>query len=404
MACKPGIAYLENPVKDYAWGSRTTIPQLLGKPNPQNKPQAELWMGAHPSAPSRVITGQSETSLLDLIDANPDAILGKRVAGRFGGKLPFLFKVLAAAEPLSIQAHPNIEQAAAGFTRENAAGIPLTAPNRTYKDSNHKPEIICALTDFWAMRGFRPYNEILSYFEALKLTSIRPELDDLAKNPGSKRLAAFYAKLMHLPASAHQETISAAVAVAERKKESDPALLWVTKLHTRYPLDIGLVSPMLLNVIRLNPGEALYLPAGVLHAYLEGAGMELMANSDNVLRGGLTPKHVDTEELLRILQFEPDKSGVLQAHRLFDTEGDYPSSAQEFHLSVIKINGDLPHVEQQNDSVKILFCAQGRGCVRDLLTGEEKAFDKGRSILIPACVGSFGLQGQAVLYKAGVPR
>ncbi len=398
MSGEIGISYLENPIRDYAWGSPTAIPRLLDRPNPQQKPQAELWMGAHPAAPSRIVLPDKEAPLTELIDRSPQPILGKRIADRFANKLPFLFKVLAAAEPLSIQAHPNFEQAREGFERENRAGIPLTAANRSYKDPNHKPEIICALTDFWAMKGFRPLREIAGFFCAMKTDLLKAEVAGLA-NP--KGLAGFYSKLMRLAASERDQIISAGLALARDHRQEGPALDWVCRLCERYPSDVGALS--LLNLIRLKPGEALYLPAGVLHAYLEGTGMELMANSDNVLRGGLTPKHIDVDELLSILRFETDEKSALEAHSISETEDEYPTPASEFRLSVIRVQNHKPHLEKDNNGVQILFCSEGEGRIYDLGSREEKAIYRGASLLIPACVSAYEIQGQTVIYKASVP-
>lgn len=304
-------------VRDYAWGHPTFIPELLGQPS-GGEPQAELWMGAHPSAPSQV----DGIGLDRRIYADPSGLLGSEIDDRFGG-LPLLFKVLAANVPLSIQAHPSLEQAKVGFARENDAGIPLDASNRTYRDDNHKPELICALTTFEAKCGFRPVAETQAILARLQ----RPELDPLlallayegpeAERPGdAERIEAAISYLLGLdPASAGPlvnavvEGASALVVGAEGEPATDLAglheLRWTTRLAEEFGPDIGVVVALFLNHVELQPGEALFLPAGNLHAYLSGAGMELMANSDNVVRGGLTPKHIDVGELLAVLDFSP---------------------------------------------------------------------------------------------------
>jgi len=218
-------------------------------------------------------------------------------------RLPFLFKVLASAKPLSIQAHPNRAQARQGFARENELGIPLDAPNRNYKDDNHKPEIICALTPFWALIGFRKIEEMIDLLERLQIHSLEKEIDILRAQPNSAGLKDFFRAVMTLDKQSKEEAVGEALVSAEARADEDPVSSWMIKLHQEYPGDIGVLSTVLLNLIRLEPGDALYQSAGELHAYLEGVGMELMANSDNVLRGGLTPKHVDVPELLNTLNF-----------------------------------------------------------------------------------------------------
>jgi len=306
-----GICLLENTIQEYAWGSYTAIPELLGNDSPANTPQAELWMGAHPKAPSRVKCNGKWISLLELIDSNSQDILGKKVAQRFKNRLPYLFKVLAAAKPLSIQAHPSIDQACRGFDRENRLGIPLDAPNRNYKDDNHKPECICALTSFWALNGFRKASDMISLMGKICPSGLKKDFDMFRQQPNSRGLKKFFKAMMIMDQTPQHQVISDVVKNADRLKDKNAAYQWIIDLHEEYPSDIGILSPIILNLICLEPGQAMFLPSGTLHAYLDGVGIELMANSDNVLRGGLTPKHVDVKELLNVLNFEELKNGTL---------------------------------------------------------------------------------------------
>jgi len=297
------IAKLKNSIQEYAWGSYTAIPELLGEPSPAETPQAELWMGAHHKAPSEVIVGKRKIALPELIKEDPAAILGIKTAEKFNGSLPFLFKVLAMAEPLSIQAHPNLAQAIEGFAREKEQNIPIDGFKRNYRDANHKPEILCALTTCWALKGFRPIEQIVSIMAPLNITGIAPHVEALDRNPNEQGLRRFFASLLTLdPESKRMAVTEVLVHIHHNtgvtEADCGSCRHWINKLNERYPGDIGVLSPLFLNLVEVKPGEALFLRAGQLHAYLQGVGIELMANSDNVLRGGLTPKHIDVAELL----------------------------------------------------------------------------------------------------------
>ena len=290
---------ITNTPRDYAWGSTTAIPSLLGMPV-TGLPQAELWLGTHPGSPARTPTG-----LLSELTT-----------------LPFLLKVLAAAAPLSLQAHPTIAQAVAGFARENAAGVPLDAPNRNYRDELHKPELLYALTPFRALCGFRPVSDTVGDLSALgdfdewvsRLDEgIQPTFEWLiSRGPGVASLI---------------ERLVEAAALAD-----GPHHALVAELAATYPGDPGIAISMMLNLADLRPGEVLYLPAGNIHAYIEGLGIELMAASDNVLRGGLTPKHVDVAELLRVLDFTPLPVPYLEAIALGDGVEAFRPDVSDFEL------------------------------------------------------------------------
>ncbi|NOZ20096.1 MAG: mannose-6-phosphate isomerase, class I [Planctomycetes bacterium] len=396
------ICRLKNPIQDYAWGSHTAIPELLGQPSPSETPQAELWMGAHPKAPSKVEVGGEWKPLPEVIASAPREILGDRVAKRFGGRLPFLFKILAAAQPLSIQAHPNVAQAREGFARENAEGIPLTAPNRSYKDDNHKPEIICALTPFWAMNGFRKIDEMVCLLKDIGPAELETEIGQLSEHRNPDGLKEFFSTLMTMDKSRQQQVVEQAVAAAERGASGNPIFEWMLKLNEKYPGDIGVLGPVLLNLVKLEPGQAMFLQAGQLHAYLGGVGIELMANSDNVLRGGLTPKHIDVPELLKILRFAETGVSILSPERQ-DGDRAYPSDAEEFRLSVLDIDGTAPYTSATDRSVEVMICTGGKAFVKNEGSGKTLTVKKGTSLLVPAAVRRYLIEGEATLYKASVP-
>ena len=397
------IGLLKNTIQEYAWGSRTAIPELLGQPVPAEKPQAELWMGAHPKAPSQVLSDGIWRSLPEVIQENPAETLGQEVAARFSNKLPFLFKVLAAARPLSIQAHPNKEQAEQGFARENELGVPLDAPQRNYRDDNHKPEIICALTPFWALNGFRKIEETLSLLEEARIPGLVEIVLFLRSHPNRDGLKKFFNHLMTTDSGKQGKIVEQTVNYAEKRTHEEPVWTWMIKLNEEYPGDMGVLSPIFLNLIRLEPQQAMYLPAGELHGYLEGAGIELMANSDNVLRGGLTPKHIDVQELLTVLNFTDGDLNILGPENLAFGEAIYSTEAEEFVLSVMRLNKGAPFSSPRNRSVEIMICTEGEVSVTDLSAGDITRLTRGISIIVPAAVEQYRIEGEATLYKATVP-
>jgi len=397
------ISLMKNIVQEYAWGSYTAIPELLGNVSPAKTPQAELWMGAHLKAPSMVKCDGNWKSLLELIEKNPHDILGEKVAEKFDNSLPYLFKVLAAAKPLSIQAHPSRDQAKRGFERENRVGIPLDAYNRNYKDDNHKPECICALSLLWALNGFRKISDIVGLMKKICPKGLKNELDNLRGEPNSLGLKNFFQAMMTMDRDRQKQIIADAITNAQKFIDDDQAYKWMIDLHREYPADIGVFSPVLLNLICLKPGQAMFLKAGELHAYLDGVGIEIMANSDNVLRGGLTPKHVDVPELLKVLNFEEREVDILRQEESNNYESIYSSSAEEFILSVISVKEGIIYNSPLDRSVEILLCTDGNATVFE--SGENDKIDiaGGRSVIIPAIVEKYSIEGNATLYKAAVP-
>jgi mannose-6-phosphate isomerase len=397
------IGLLKNTVQHYAWGSATAIPDLLNADNPSGEPWAELWMGAHPKAPSHVNYNGTWRPLNELIQERPHEILGRQVSEKYNKTLPYLFKVLAAAKPLSIQAHPNLEQAAEGFARENSQNIPLDAPSRNYRDNNHKPECICALSRFYALYGFRKIPEIIALMTAASQSELTDELDRLRSNPDTNGLKAFYSALMTMGKSRQKRVVDETLENIAQISDQD-SVYWIKKLSREYPSDIGIISPMLLNLICLEPGQALFLPAGQLHAYLEGLGIELMANSDNVLRGGLTPKHIDLPELLKVVHFEPLQVRILDKEKMGVNETVFVNPAEEFDLATITVSENTPYVRSTAESAAILLCTDGAAQIHEMESGSKLKFKKGDSAIVPAAVENYEIRGQAVLFKASVPR
>ena len=397
------IGLLKNTVQKYAWGSTTAIQGLIGEKKFSNEPVAELWMGAHPKAPSMVNYKGQWISLADLIAQNPQAILGEKVAKKFNNQLPYLFKVLAATKPLSIQAHPGLELARKGFENENKQGISINAAHRNYKDDNHKPECICALSSFWALYGFRKIDDILSLMGKICPVGLNSEITRLKKQADARGLKLFFTALMSMDTEQKKRVIDEATLNAKQLSEENSAFHWMTKLSKQYPLDIGILSPLFLNLIELKPGQALFLPAGELHAYLKGVGIELMANSDNVLRGGLSPKHIDVPELLKVLNFKPRHVLFLKAKRKKKTERIYESFAEEFVLSAISITEGELYRDSNLKSAQILLCTEGEARLADRASQHILHIEKGGSVFVSAAAISYTIKGEAVFYKASVP-
>ena len=305
---------VDNVPRDYAWGSTSAIAELRGVA-PSGSPEAELWLGAHPGSPARILDPAEADGSTDLhawISAHHEH------AGLAGPRLPFLLKLLAAAAPLSLQAHPSLEQAREGFERENAAGVPLDAPDRNYKDAFHKPELIVALSDeYSALCGFRAAAETRALLAGIDdgsapLAALAASLGtaddrdaDVLRATVGALLGGRIDGVVEALVAAARSALDGGPADGSAPTGSEPVLRTVLSLAEAYPGDQGIAVAFLLNRVTLRRGEALWLPAGNIHAYLEGVGVELMASSDNVLRGGLTPKHVDIDELLGVLDFEP---------------------------------------------------------------------------------------------------
>jgi mannose-6-phosphate isomerase len=326
-------------IQPYAWGSPTAIPELLGV-EPTGEPQAELWFGAHPLAPSLV-----EGEPLDKVVAHdPVSVIGQASVEAFGSRLPFLLKIIAAAQPLSLQAHPSREQAEAGYAREQAAGVPRDAPHRTYRDGWPKPELLCALVGTEALCGFREPGETFHLFQELAVGSALELVAPLADAgvPAAERLRVVFSRLLRLTPD-ERTVISEIVRAAGAVQGPDDLVSFActaSELNAYYPGDPGVLAALLMNRITLQPGDALFMPSGNLHAYLSGGGVEIMANSDNVMRGGLTPKYVNVDELLTILDFTPGLRGLITPIEESRGVWRYPTPAPEFALWRIEPHGE----------------------------------------------------------------
>ncbi|WP_030759747.1 mannose-6-phosphate isomerase, class I [Streptomyces griseus] len=378
---------LVNTVRPYAWGSTTAIPELLGTA-PTGEPQAEMWMGAHPGAPSLTARGP----LNALIEADPVRELGRAAVDRFGPRLPFLLKLLAAGAPLSLQVHPDLDQARAGYAAEEAAGIPADAPHRTYKDDNHKPELICALTPFEGFCGFRAPAEAADTLAALGVDSLKPYVDLLHAHPEEDALREVLTALLTADPGEMAHTVAEAAAAADRLGGAHAPY---ASLAHHFPGDPGVIAAMLLHHVTLQPGEALYLGAGVPHAYLSGLGVEIMANSDNVLRCGLTPKHVDVPELLRVVRFEPADPGVLRPEASPSGEEVYETPIDEFRLSrLVRAEGAAP-TDLTAATPQILLATAGRP------KAGETTLAPGESVFVPAGE-AVELSGAGTVFRATV--
>jgi mannose-6-phosphate isomerase len=382
------VERLQNTIRDYAWGSRTAIPELIGV-EPDGNPQAELWMGAHESAPSVLPSGDS---LYDVVSAGPSDVLGEETAERFEGRFPFLAKLLAAAQPLSIQAHPSREQAIDGYARDEAAAIPRDAADRNYKDAWPKPEILIALEPFDALVGFRPLEATVALLDALQPIGFE-ELTDLLRDG---KLREAFTQFMSSDRDSIRPLV-AALAEACTSYAGDAFAIereTITRLCEDFPDDPGVLAALLLNRVRLERFEAVYLPAGNVHAYLRGLGFEVMANSDNVLRGGLTSKHVDVPELVSVVDFEPLADPVLTATPVADGVSAYETGCEYFAVHRVELDG----AERTVDGVgpRIICCVAG---TVDAL-GKESAvtLSAGRSAFATGTEGPCILRGSGTAF------
>lgn len=383
---------LINSVQNYAWGSQTALTELYGIANPENLPMAELWMGAHPKSSSKIEGKDGNLhALRDVIDADKSTLLGEAVAKRFG-ELPFLFKVLCADQPLSIQVHPNKQASEEGFARENAAGIPLNAPERNYKDPNHKPELVFALTPFLAMNAFREFSDIIALLQPV--AGAHTAIAHFLEAPNEERLSELFASLLNMEG----EQKSRALAVLKAAMNSQQGEPWQTirAVAAFYPDDSGLFSPLLLNVVKLNPGEAMFLFAETPHAYLNGVALEVMANSDNVLRAGLTPKYIDIPELVANVKFTPRAADTLLTEPTrHGSELDFPIPVDDFAFSLHDLSDQETTLEQQ--SAAILFCVEGEAMLHK--AGQTLTLKAGESAFISAADSPVAASGAGRLAR-----
>ena len=348
------VRRLVNPVMAYAWGSRDAIATLQGR-SAGAEPEAELWMGAHPQAPSRLerADGSPGEGLDAVIAADPLGVLGERCVERFGPRLPFLLKVLSAAAPLSLQVHPDAEQARRGFAAEEAAGVDPVAPNRSYRDPYAKPEMLVALTEFHVLQGFRAATEAASALKALDVAGLEPMIEALEDGTPTGEV---FLRLIDWPVGDRPRLV-ADVHAASLARASHGISRWIDLLAATYPNDPGVVGVLLLNYLTLRPLDGLYVRPGQIHAYLHGTGVEILGGSDNVIRGGLTPKHVSAEELRVILDVEAVEPSLVAAAVSADGGLLWPTPQPEFELERYEIAA-MRRLAPAGPSV--LLCIEGQ--------------------------------------------
>jgi len=372
------IYRLKNQIKHYEWGSREILPQFLKIENGKGDPCAEMWMGTHSLSPSQTEVDGRLVNLTEL-----------------SGELPFLFKLLAVEKPLSIQAHPNKAQAEKGFNEEESRGLSIKNPTRNYKDTNHKPEIICALSPFTLMAGFREAGRIRASLEEFLLTAppLKEIVSPLLRALSSDSLSSFYSILSGL-SRIEREYLSTFIlekGVVQGGVISQAQWNLMKDFASQYPGDPAIISPLFLNIFTLQPGQAVYVPSGVLHAYLSGFGVELMASSDNVLRGGLTPKHVDTDELMNILHFVPFVPQII-APSSSAWWFCYNTPCSDFLLSMMRGEGEEKAFGEKGPAICII--TEG-----ELRAGDE-IFKKGESFYLPRTDSAYMFNGNYSLYAA----
>ncbi|NVD05395.1 mannose-6-phosphate isomerase, class I [Vibrio sp. JPW-9-11-11] len=389
---------LKNPIKNFAWGSRQALSEHFNIANPNHQPQAELWMGAHPTASSVISISGEEVALSSAIETDPQFWLGQRTLSS-GHTLPFLMKLLAAETPLSIQVHPSKAAAELGFNKENQLGIAIDAPHRNYKDANHKPELVYALTPYLAMNGFRVFEQIVEYFDLVNLESIRSLFAPFKRSPSSATLAHFFSGLLAMQAEERARAIAELIESIKSLSVSqniDKTWALVTRFHSLYPSDIGIFSPLFLNVIELQPGEAMFLYAETPHAYIHGLGVEVMANSDNVLRAGLTPKHIDVNELVSNTRFEPISYEHLRMKPTSKKgRAVYPIPVDDFKFDLLHPSDGLVLAVS---SAEVLLVLTDSVTIR--VEDESLVIQKGESVALPAAVGEYQLEGKGAVARA----
>jgi len=369
---------LKNQIKHYEWGSREILPQFLNIENNKGEPCAEMWMGTHNLSPSQT---EVDGDLINLTELS--------------GELPFLFKLLAVEKPLSIQAHPNKAQAEEGFKREESRGLSIKNPTRNYRDTNHKPEILCALSPFTLMAGFREADRICVSLEEFLLIAppLKEIISPLLRALDSDSLSSFYRILCSL-SRIEREYLSTFI----REKDgvqggviSQAQWNLMKDFASQYPGDPAILSPLFLNLLTLQPGQAVFIPSGVLHAYLSGFGVELMASSDNVLRGGLTPKHIDTGELMNILHFIPFIPQIITPPSSADWFC-YNTPCGDFLLSMMRGEGREKAFVGKGPAICIII--EGK------LSAGNEIFKKGESFYLPQTDINYMFNGNFSLYAA----
>jgi mannose-6-phosphate isomerase len=395
---------LRGKIQQYAWGGKSYLPELLSIPNPDNKPFAEYWMGAHDNASSEIDVEAMAVQLNGYIKEWPEDTLGAYTAGRFG-RLPYLLKILDVKDMLSIQVHPSKKNAELEFAAENKRGVAPGAPERNYKDDNHKPELMLALSEFWLLHGFKPEAELERILQAT------PELVFLAPVFAQKGYQGLYKIVMEMPQgkvnSVLQPLLDRILPVYEQEGLSkNEEHFWAARAADTYNepgrIDRGIFSIYFFNLLNLHTGEAIFQDAGLPHAYLEGQNVEIMANSDNVLRGGLTAKHVDVPELLKHIKFEATHPHIITEENDPGQIAVYHTPAPDFELSKISLlKGETITIRAH--SMEIFIVLEGKlGVIEE---GAQPFGRKRGDAFLAFYLAKFDIMAQedAVVYRASVP-
>ena len=393
---------LKGSVQHYSWGGTTYLPALLNIENPNHEPFAEYWLGAHDKAPSLVENGDESIPLNEYIEKSPVETLGNNIATNFH-RLPYLLKILDVKDMLSIQVHPSRKYAEAAFKKENEMGIPLDAPNRNYKDDNHKPELMVALSEFWLLHGFKEASVLTNTLKSVK------ELKPLLKIFSGKGYEGLYRYVMEMPQDKVNEMLQPLLKriipdYHQQLLKKEDADFWAARAAQRFnvtpDIDRGIFSIYLFNLVHLQPGEAIYQAAGILHAYLEGQNVEIMANSDNVLRGGLTPKHVDVNELMNLVKFKEVKPAIIRPKK-DNMETVYSTPAKDFELTGYQLKKN-DSISRESSTTEIILVLAGEILLKEgknqllLKTGESAVIFYNAGIKIKA-------MAQSQCYLASAP-
>jgi len=405
---KPAVSKLKGVIRAYDWGGTEFLSQLLSHPNPQAKPMAEYWLGAHDMDSAMVFTTDGEMKLTEFVAGDKERVLGKSVARKFG-RLPYLLKILDVAKMLSIQVHPTKHEAEIEFARENKQKIPLNAPHRNYKDDNHKPELAVALTDFWVLHGFKPVNKLTATLQSI------PELRGLLEIFNSTGYDQLYKTVMEMPQQSVNQLLqplldrivplytSGQLKRSEEDFWAARAALIFAENGKNEPraIDRGIFSIYFFNLLRLRKGEGLFQDAGVPHAYLEGQNVEIMANSDNVLRGGLTNKYIDVKELMKHVKFEETVPNIIAPKRINKYEQLYRTGAPDFRLSRFVMTKD-DECTFESASGEILFILEGSVSIAS--EKDRLSLKRGEAAFITSHYEvSLKCLADAEVYRASVP-
>ncbi|HVR30228.1 MAG TPA: mannose-6-phosphate isomerase, class I [Thermoanaerobaculia bacterium] len=412
MTTGPFLLPLRGSIKTYAWGSRTVLAGLTGRTAPAHEPEAELWIGAHERGASEIVSNGAWVSLRETIARDPVGLLGASEVGRFGSELPFLLKLLAIERPLSLQVHPDRTEAAAGYERERAAGI---APeDGSYRDARHKPELIVALEPVWALQGVLEPDAIRGRFAEAGVVSFGRETERLARQ-GAAGLRGFLGTLLGLAGEKRSRVLAEARFAGERARRKaattrsaatpnedsrDDPLFWLGRLLELHPEDPAALAPLFLHLVHLAPEQGLFQAPGVLHCYLEGAGVEVMASSDNVVRAGLTAKPIDLAEILAVADTTPVEPVTIRPREVSPGVARYPAAAEEFQLLRLEATSLRAMALVAPEALLLGICTRGEGHIAAPSRGEALALTSGRAFAVRPGAGTLRLDGDLRVYAA----